>query len=364
MKGICEYMSKERNSAIELLRIIAIIGVVGLHYNNATVGGGFRYVKEYSVNQFYLYFCDNLYVCAVNVFIIISSYFLCSTQKRKLIKIVELFVQVIAFREGFYLLNIILGNETFSISKLFLHFLPINYFVVLYSVLYVLSPYINILIKNLDKKNFKRLVIVLFIIFSVLSQLTDILENFYGNQLMGLSTIGMYGSQSGYTIVNFILLYFITAYMKMRDIKIKNKMIFGIIFIINYIILYFGSILEHFLGLSKTTTWNYNNPFVISFALLIFILFKNIKFNNKFINEMAKSAFTCFLFHPVIIQFANVKMAVQNNLIFLCLHRISIMLGAYLVSYVLYKVYTLFTGWFIKSIQPFFDRFDISVNSR
>ena len=41
---------QNRNSSIELLRIISIIGVVGLHYNNATVGGGFRYVKEYSVN--------------------------------------------------------------------------------------------------------------------------------------------------------------------------------------------------------------------------------------------------------------------------------------------------------------------------
>lgn len=68
-------MAKERNSSIELLRIIAIMGVVGLHYNNATIGGGFRYVREYSVNQLYLYFTDNIFVSAVNVFIIISSFF-------------------------------------------------------------------------------------------------------------------------------------------------------------------------------------------------------------------------------------------------------------------------------------------------
>lgn len=53
----------ERNSSIELLRIIAIIGVVILHYNNSGMGGAFYYVTEGSLNQYYLFFQNLFYIC-------------------------------------------------------------------------------------------------------------------------------------------------------------------------------------------------------------------------------------------------------------------------------------------------------------
>ena len=34
---------EQRNSSIELLRILAMCGVVLLHYNNASMGGGLQY---------------------------------------------------------------------------------------------------------------------------------------------------------------------------------------------------------------------------------------------------------------------------------------------------------------------------------
>lgn len=43
--------TKVRDSNIELLRILAIMGVVVLHYNNWNIGGGSRYVEAGSVNQ-------------------------------------------------------------------------------------------------------------------------------------------------------------------------------------------------------------------------------------------------------------------------------------------------------------------------
>ena len=53
----------ERNSSIELLRIIAIMGVVILHYNNSGMGGAFYYVTEGSLNQYYLFFQNLFYIC-------------------------------------------------------------------------------------------------------------------------------------------------------------------------------------------------------------------------------------------------------------------------------------------------------------
>ena len=38
---------RERNSGIELLRILAAMGVIILHYNNAEIGGGLKYAAGY-----------------------------------------------------------------------------------------------------------------------------------------------------------------------------------------------------------------------------------------------------------------------------------------------------------------------------
>ena len=49
----------KRNSSIELLRIISMIGVVILHYNNASMGGALGMVLDGSSNQ---YFCNDFSV--------------------------------------------------------------------------------------------------------------------------------------------------------------------------------------------------------------------------------------------------------------------------------------------------------------
>lgn len=76
----------QRASNIEVLRIIAACGVVVLHYNNVSMGGGFAHVEAGSANQYVLYFSESIFICAVNLFVMVSAYFLCMTNKRKLIK--------------------------------------------------------------------------------------------------------------------------------------------------------------------------------------------------------------------------------------------------------------------------------------
>lgn len=155
----------KRNSSIELLRIISMIGVVILHYNNASMGGALGMVLDGSPNQYYLYLIESLFVCAVNVFVMISAYFLACNQNRKLIKILELFVQVIVFNLAFYVFGVLRGHKVFTVSSLISSLLPANYFLILYSVLYIISPYLNLIIKQLNKEQFKRLLIILMLIF-------------------------------------------------------------------------------------------------------------------------------------------------------------------------------------------------------
>ena len=88
-------MAKQRQSNIELLRILAILVVILLHYNNDSSGGGFRFVEPGSLNQGILFLIECCAVCAVDLFVLVSGYFLSKTEKRDPWKAVELVVQVI-----------------------------------------------------------------------------------------------------------------------------------------------------------------------------------------------------------------------------------------------------------------------------
>lgn len=57
-----------RKSNIELLRLVLMLLVVLLHFNNETMGGAFVFVRNYPVENFVLhffkssdYFCNNGY---------------------------------------------------------------------------------------------------------------------------------------------------------------------------------------------------------------------------------------------------------------------------------------------------------------
>ena len=57
-------MNKERvrESSIELLRIFAMIGVILLHYNNPSIGGGLSFVKNGSINYWFLNIVESLFI--------------------------------------------------------------------------------------------------------------------------------------------------------------------------------------------------------------------------------------------------------------------------------------------------------------
>lgn len=348
----------KRNSSIELLRIISMLGVIILHYNNENMGGGFKYVTQGSVNQLYLYLTENIFVGAVNLFIMISAYFLCKTKKRKLSKVIELIFQVIVFQVIFYFVGMRMG-QVFSIKGLLLCFLPTNYFVILYSVIYIISPYFDLLIEKMEQKEFKKFLIVIFSLFSIWSFGVDCLGNVLGRSITGLSTVGAYGSQAGYSIVNFTLLYFVGAYIRIYGEKMNKKMV-SCISIISLMILFITSLGEHKLGLGLTVTWNYNNPVLIIFSATILLLVVNLNFYSGIMNELAKAAFTCFLVQGFFVYKIHVESVVNSNTLVLIGHQLLISVGLYLISYICYKIYHLCIGWWIKKLFTLFDHIDIS----
>lgn len=65
-----------RNSNIELLRLLLILFVVLLHFNNENMGGAFVLVKDIPITNFVLNVFESFCIGAVNCFMIVSGYFL------------------------------------------------------------------------------------------------------------------------------------------------------------------------------------------------------------------------------------------------------------------------------------------------
>ena len=91
-----------RNSNIELLRILSAIGIIILHYNNVLFGGAFYYVAPHSINEFILYFIQYLNIASLNIFILISGYYLSKNNSRTILKPLKLVVQVVFISLLFY----------------------------------------------------------------------------------------------------------------------------------------------------------------------------------------------------------------------------------------------------------------------
>jgi len=345
--GYFHYVENKRNPSIELLRIIAIIGVVILHYNNAGSGGAFKYVQSGTLNYYVIYFTESIYICAVDLFVFISSYYLSSTYNRKLSKVVSLIIQVIIFNACFYLGRCLLGLSSFSLFMFIGRLLPVNYFVMLYSVLYLISPYINVVFNSLSKKQLQRLIILLFIILSIWSFGVDVLNSF--GDVNGMSIIGALGSQAGYTIVNFSLIYTLASYIKKYAInfEIRKSIIYTIICIC----------LIFIMSLLGMAAFNYNNPLVIICAILVFMIFNNLNIRkSKVINELSQATFTCFLFHGAFMSSLHVDKFVNGNTFLLLLHQLGCAIVLFLASYIVYKIYNFI---YSKSIGKLIKKLDV-----
>lgn len=334
----------ERKTGIEFLRILAMMGVIVLHYNLSKYGNAFGFVEDRSFNQAFLIFLECFFIIAVDLFIMISGYFSCTSYKKNVLKPIQLIIQLIVFNVIIYIFSVIYGKNNFEIVILLKSFFPANYFVVLYCTLYLVSPFINLLLKSISKKSLKSLLFLLFLLFSVEPTFYEILVGISGFKFTGLCTIGMSGSGHGYTFINFLLCYLFGAYLRMRssdDIYNfeKKRSLLGLIILINAFLLF---VLSYFsLGLATA----YCNPLVILNAFFVLEFFEKMHLKqSKVINRLAAGSFTVFLTHGYLLKLFNVQRVVNSYLILLILHIILVCIICYLFGFIIYEIYSLVTN--------------------
>ena len=153
-------IEKQRKSNFELLRIFAMMLIILHHY---ALHGGLSSIDGYGVNKYIGIICLIGGKLAVNLFVLISGYFLIESEF-KVKKVLKLILQAYCYSVAFFIGYVLLkGNVSGDIMKLtmFPFTSKAYWFLLPYICVYVLSPFINKLIKSISQKELLILIGIL-----------------------------------------------------------------------------------------------------------------------------------------------------------------------------------------------------------
>lgn len=168
-------MSKIRNSNFELLRILSMLLIIAHHF---AVHGVFSYgTDDLSMNRFWIQLLHMGGKIGVNIFVLITGYFSVNAQKLSAKKILKFCGQLIFYSVLIYLIFAYFTDLPFS-KREFLHsFFPLTYetwwFASTYFVLYLFSPYLNKLLCQLERKDYRRMLLLMAVCWCVINTVTD-----------------------------------------------------------------------------------------------------------------------------------------------------------------------------------------------
>ena len=284
---------KVRQSNFELLRIISMLMIIfghfighsGIYGNIHGYGLGVRIVGT-------LFYIGG--ALGVNLFMLISSYFLIDT-KFSLKRVLRIWFEFFFYNVIFVLIGKFCMHETYDYATWLRSLLPVTFNAAWFAVVYIficfISPFMNRLIKSLNKKSYTALITVLFISLVGMSVLT------FASPQRILFNLGSW----------FIFMYFTAGYIKRFSVKIlDNKFVSMTVFVLSLaaecacliIFMKLGRERSKFFEARANIPINHEFIFLFLSSVSLFMFFKNIDLGkNRVINFIAATAFGVYLIH-------------------------------------------------------------------
>lgn len=280
-----------RNTSIELLRIISMIMIMFHHF---AYHGNFEWnFNEVTLPHLWYDFILMGGKVGVDIFVLISGYFLIENteklfQPKKLLKF---WGQVVFYSIMTYLLSVMLRLNAFEIKQLIKVCLPITYpgwwFASTYFMLYLIHPFLNKLLHGLSKTEYQYLILMMVLCWSIIPTATT--QLFESNSLLW-----------------FVTLYGIAGYVNLYggNQKLQSKHYFSLYFMV-LIITYTVSTTFLFLGTKKEEWSTHAIDYfeierlpILLMAITLFMGFVTLKMNyHKWINMIASATFGVYLIH-------------------------------------------------------------------
>ncbi len=295
---VVRYKMKKKNSSIELLRIFSMLLIITLHFTGH--GVDVTNFDNFSLKYYIGWLMRGVAYISVNCYVLVTGYLLCMS-KFNIKRLFSIILETLFYSVIIYLLLVLTQKEIFSAFSLLKCFIPIlsgeYWFVTIYFGLYLLSPFLNFTIKNMSQKQHFYLIVLLFFLFSAIPTF------FFFSKWLN------YGD--GYGIVWFIVLYYVSSYIrKYVDInslrKYKRKILLITLFLwvaplISKLLIAVITLLLK--GRTIGSSLFYNNISIIIFlsSISTFLMFLLIEIKNNYIENivffLGKCTFGVYLIH-------------------------------------------------------------------
>ena len=291
---------KTRETNFELLRIIAMMMVVVLHYISHAdtllkIGVPASGVDVFSTA------IESLCIVAVNVWILISGYFL-SQSGFKLSRILGLICEIFFYTAVVSLVMMLTGAYTIqsgdSLYKTIQYIFPIEsehyWFATSYVLMYVFAPVLNAGVRNLSRIQLKMCILGLLFWFCFIKSFVPV-----------LFSIDRYGYDLGW----FLCVYLIAAYIRKYNVTLfysaKKSLI---VYLASCAVIFAMLIGLHYINYTRggliyysTVPTHYNFIFTLTGALGLFSFFRFCRFREnavaKAIRYIAPLTFGVYLIH-------------------------------------------------------------------
>lgn len=296
-------MKKERESGIELYKVIAIFLIVLSHVIQTLtepnyvlgIGEGTFINIATATTDLNVLLLALFRICGAlgnNMFFICSAWFLVNSKKMSLKKVIHMILDV-------WIINMIvfwglhaIGIQ-FQLSDTVRTFFPTtfanNWYITCYLLFYLIYPFLNRMLEQLNISEHFALTSFLFMIYFIIPVLPlEEINLFFANELViFLAT---------YVIVSFIKIY---KNEWTENLKLNKGILF--VSIVSYVVLilsvdYLGLRTNYFLN--RLVRWNMNNSlFMFLIAFSSFNMMKKKKFINRTINYFSSLSLLVYIFH-------------------------------------------------------------------
>lgn len=294
-------VKKVRNSNLELLRIIAMFLIVLHHFVMYGIGLGnpiTSFTDNNSINMIIAQFMVIGGKIGVSIFVLITGYFSIKT-KYKMSKLFHLYIQLWSYSVIIFLLFVAFMHVKIDLINFCTSFLPVVFqqwwFLTIFIFVMVLSPFINILVENLSKEQFSRLLIILIVTMSIVPTFANVIVGKTYKQ----------GNIDLSPTLFLILVYLIGGFIRLYKDDFHLRKTGMYLIFVNLFLSYISILISDFINL-KTKNSMYaiyatmpsseHSVFLLGISVGLFLVFLTIKpFHNAVINFFSKSMLSVYM---------------------------------------------------------------------
>lgn len=343
-----------RNSGVELLKVIAVFVIVISHVVQwLSTDYGFGTFSDYVIElgcstndatTLILTFMRYFGGLGNDIFFICTAWFMVDKKPRSHkrifsmiadVWIISMIMLIVIFVVKKSVLN---GNIYGILISVFPVSLGCYWYITCYILFCLLHPYLNIIIKNQGQRELLRIVIVMSSLYIVI--------NFFAHNLFFASRI-----------IIWVAIYFFIAYCKKYTTIIDDTKFNVLILLIGIIGNIAVVLITNFLGLrfeifrDKLLYWHQNSsPFLIMTSFGAFNIFRKLNFKNRFINYISSLSLYIYIIHSNI-WFATYLGSVLWHEIFIRYGHQYVIAWVFIYSVVLFLIVTAFSAIYQRTLH-------------